>query len=162
MKHAPNYQPYNDQCEGWLKLIHHKAGKLPIGMTCIVTDCKMDGVEDDKMILTAKCVRNEPGCSIMECWEGRQFRITENSAVQPYFIWFENTTSKSREGSNFKNRWFDITNGIEMFLCKGLKAYVLYDITDNTFCKYPLPDKRSDIVWGGVAKGLTQLSTHFC
>lgn len=154
MKHSPNYQPYDNQCEGWLKLIHHKQGKLPLNHTCVVTDCKEDGNEDVKFICSAVCIRNEPGCSIMQTEDGRGFRVTEHSGAQAYFPYFYNETDSSRAGSKYKNRFFTISGGLEIFLSKGLKAYIIYDIEANEIQKYPTKEERSHIVWSQVAKTL--------
>lgn len=148
MKHAPNYQPYPDQCEGWLRLIKHSPGKLA-DATCIVTD--------GKSIYAATCVRNEPGCSYMKTLDGKEFRITESSQVQAYFAYFENKTDSKREGSSFKNRFFILSYGLEMFLNKDLRAYIIYDITNNEMELYPTPDERTTIVYGGVARGMKSL-----
>lgn len=154
MKHAPNYQPYKDQCEGWLRLVNHKPGRLPIGdLSCIVTDCIKGKSEDGKSIFGAKCIKNEPGCSYMETLDGRCFRITEHSEFKAYFAYFENKTDNSRDGSKFKNRYFNISS-LNIFMNSELRSYIIYDITLNEFAVYPQKEERSDIVWGGVAKNL--------
>ena len=157
MKHAPNYMPYPDQCEGWVELKHHKAGNIPSDKKIIIVDCTT--IEGDAYF--AVCVRQEDGCSYMKTLDGRPFRITQHSNVQAYSSVFINKTDQSREGYKIGNFWLNLSHEswLKCFL-EGdtYRFYALFDNTTKELCRYPQKEERSDIVWAGVARGFKQ--TH--
>lgn len=157
MKHAPNYMPYEDQSEGFLKLVHHKISDLLIGKETIISD--------GENIYPAICKRKESDCAYMETLDGRPFRITQNSKVQGYYAYFENKTDKSRKGSEIGNFWF-ITSSektLSLFKNKDLKSYILWDNTTKELCKYPEKEERSDRVYQKLGRSLDfQLGFRFC
>ena len=157
MKHASNYMPFEDQCEGWLELKRHKVGNLPLSKKIIVVNSSTQNGD----IYSAFCIRQEQGCSYMVTEDGRPFRITEHSRVQAYSALFTNTTDTNRAGSKIGNFWLNIANEWQLkWFLKGdaYRIYILWDNTEKQFEPYPQKEERSDIVWAGVGRGFMQ--TH--
>ena len=158
MKKSRNFNPLDDQAEGYLKLIHHTVEKLIVNKKCIISD----GVNT----YPALCIRKEQGCAYMVTEDGRNFRVTEHSTVQAYYAHFKNHTDSSREGSKIGNFWLFLQgeNLVRTLFKDGKKEiYILWDNTDKDLCLYYTRDERQDMriqaLFGGADM---QLSFRFC
>ena len=157
MKHAPNFMPYTDQCEGWVDLKRHKVGKLPIGKKLIVVNLASQAGD----IYFAYCVRQEADCSFMKTEDGRPFRITEYSRVRAYSSLFINNTDREREGYKIGNFWLNLHESwLKYFLGDTFRFYALFDSTTKEMCLYPSKDERSTMKWSAVAASLNPIQLH--
>lgn len=158
MKKSKNFNPLNDQAEGYLKLIHHKIKNIIVGKKCVISD----GVNT----YPALCIRKEEDCAYMVTEDGRNFRVTEYSIVQAYYAYFKNETDKAREGFKLGNFWLYLhgENIVRSLFENGKKeVYILWDNTDKDLALYYTRDQRQDMriqaLFGGTDM---RLSFHFC
>lgn len=154
MEFSPNLTPYNHQAEGLMSIVKIEVRHLKPGMKYIIDDL-------ESPFYHAICKRVADGCAQMETLDGRPFRITQFSQVQPHRAFFKNTSEQG--GKNFGDSWFNLDESFfDLFYNKDRSSHVLFDTKSNELCKYPTPNERAIMRANFVARGDWQHSFKFC